>query len=85
MQPDALTRPAGISTTRGTGPPGRGFRVSERVTKPPRSARSPYAASSRPVPPQPEATSTGFRQAQVTQLDGQVGGGVGWGVGWGVG
>ena len=41
---------------------GRGLRVIERVTKPPRSARSPYAASSRPVPPQPEATSTGGRR-----------------------
>ena len=58
-RPTAWTRPDGVSTMRGCGPPGRGLSVMERVTKPPRSASGPYAASSRPVPPQPEATSTG--------------------------
>ena len=59
VQPGGVHEARRRSPRRGAGRPSRASRVIDRVTKPPTPARSPYAASSRPVPPQPEATSTG--------------------------
>ncbi len=61
----AWTSPDGVSRMRGWRPPGRDAIVSERVTKPPSEARSVKAASSRPVPPQPDATITGEVSSRV--------------------
>ena len=51
------------------GRPGRALTVIERVTKPPSAARAPYAASSRPVPPQPDGDQDRVGQGEPGELE----------------
>ena len=56
----ALSIPAGVSTMRGGGLPGRGFTVTVLVTMPPNRATSTSPANSLAYPNVPDATSTGL-------------------------
>ena len=56
----AFSIPAGVSTMRGGGLPGRGFTVTVLVTIPPSRLRSTNSCNSLAYPNVPDAASTGF-------------------------
>ncbi|GII53880.1 hypothetical protein Pth03_22690 [Planotetraspora thailandica] len=58
--PTAFSSPEGVSAILGVGRPARGAMVIDRVVKAPSRMTSKNCASSRPVPPQPEAVRTGL-------------------------
>ena len=70
-RPVFQTMPDWDSAIRGGAAPGRGSTVIVRVTTPPSLRTSTNPDSSRPVPAQPEAISTGVGRIRPAEVDGE--------------